>query len=70
MKHIIYERRGKVKKINVRYMLHTMVMRIMEKDRKRKGWGVQGRGMGEYFLIDWLETVSLRKWQLGKDLKK
>lgn len=39
MKHIIYERRGKVKKINVRYMLHTMVMRIMEKDRKKKGAG-------------------------------
>lgn len=41
MKHIIYARREKVKKINVRYMVHTVVLRIMKKDRKIKGWGVQ-----------------------------
>lgn len=39
MKHIIYDRREKVKKINVRYMVHPMVMRIVEKDRNKKGWG-------------------------------
>lgn len=69
MKHIIYDRREKVKRINVRYMVHPMVMRIMEKDRNKKGWGVQRRS-GGVFSIDWLGRVSLRRGKLGKDLKK
>lgn len=58
MKHIIYDRREKVKKIHVRYMMHPMVMRITEKDRKRKGWRVQRWRSGAIFLIKVMESLT------------